>query len=70
MAGARFTVSDANVDVSSRESVRALVDAATCLGGVTAVIHAAGVSASQASVEQIINADLYGSALCSRSSLR
>jgi NAD(P)-dependent dehydrogenase (short-subunit alcohol dehydrogenase family) len=37
------------IDVSSRQSVRALVEAATAIGSITGVIHAAGVSPSQAS---------------------
>lgn len=63
LADAGFEVSTAVVDVSSRTSVRALVDAATALGEVTGVIHAAGVSASQATIEQILRVDLYGTAL-------
>ena len=43
--------------------MHALVEAATALGEVTGVIHAAGVSASQASIEQILRVDLYGTAL-------
>jgi len=62
-ADAGFEVSTAVVDVSSRESVRALVDAAAAQGDITGVIHAAGVSASQASIEQILRVDLYGTAL-------
>ncbi|GAA1960658.1 SDR family oxidoreductase [Microbacterium deminutum] len=63
LADAGFEVSTAVVDVSSRESVHALVTAATALGDVTGVIHAAGVSASQASIAQILDVDLYGTAL-------
>ena len=63
LADAGFDVSTAVVDVSSRESVHALVETATRLGEVTGVIHAAGVSASQASIQQILNVDLYGTAL-------
>jgi NAD(P)-dependent dehydrogenase (short-subunit alcohol dehydrogenase family) len=50
-------------DVSSREAVHALVEAATGLGDVTGVIHAAGVSPSQASPSTILKVDLYGTAL-------
>ncbi len=60
---AGFNVSTAMVDVSSRASVHALVDAATRLGEVSGVIHAAGVSPSQASPETILKVDLYGTAL-------
>ena len=50
---AGFTVSTTTVDVSSRASVQALVEASTALGEVSGVIHAAGVSPSQASPETI-----------------
>ncbi len=60
---AGFDISTATVDVSSRESVHALVKTATGLGDVTGVIHAAGVSPSQASIEAILAVDLYGTAL-------
>jgi NAD(P)-dependent dehydrogenase (short-subunit alcohol dehydrogenase family) len=63
MSDAGFEVSTATVDVSSRESVHALVQAATALGDVTGVIHAAGVSPSQASPGTILSVDLYGTAL-------
>jgi hypothetical protein len=63
MRNAGFDVSTATVDVSSRESVHALVDTATTFGDVTGVIHAAGVSPSQASPTTILAVDLYGTAL-------
>jgi hypothetical protein len=44
-----YDVSVATVDVSSREAVHALVEQATSLFDVTGLIHAAGVSPSQAS---------------------
>src|SRR4029079_8149934 len=56
-------VSTATVDVSSRGTVEALVRTATGLGDVTGLIHAAGVSPSQASPETILKVDLYGTAL-------
>jgi NAD(P)-dependent dehydrogenase (short-subunit alcohol dehydrogenase family) len=62
-ANAGFDVSTAIVDVSSRESVHALVEQAVDLGEVTSVIHAAGVSPSQAAPETILSVDLYGTAL-------
>ncbi len=58
-----FEVSTAIVDVSSRESVHTLVETATAFGSVTGVIHAAGVSPSQASPTTILKVDLYGTAL-------
>jgi NAD(P)-dependent dehydrogenase (short-subunit alcohol dehydrogenase family) len=51
------------VDVSSRQSVEALVAAATALGEVSNLIQAAGVSPSQAPIETILKVDLYGTAL-------
>lgn len=60
---AGFKTSTAIVDVSSRTSVQALVKQATTLGEVFGVIHAAGVSPSQASPEIILKVDLYGTAL-------
>ena len=63
MGNAGYEVSVATVDASSRESVRALVKTATGLGDVTGLIHAAGVSPSQASPATILKVDLYGTAL-------
>jgi NAD(P)-dependent dehydrogenase (short-subunit alcohol dehydrogenase family) len=63
LSDAGFDVSTAIVDVSSRESVRALVETATALGNVTGLIHAAGVSPTQASPATILRVDLYGTAL-------
>ena len=60
---AGFDVSTANVDVSSRSSVTALVELATGLGDVTGLIHGAGVSPSQASPSTILAVDLYGTAV-------
>jgi NAD(P)-dependent dehydrogenase (short-subunit alcohol dehydrogenase family) len=60
---AGFSVSTAKVDVSSRTSVHALVENATSFGDIFGVIHAAGVSPSQASPETILKVDLYGTAL-------
>jgi len=42
LSNAGFEVSTATVDVSSRESVHALVQTATASGDITGVIHAAG----------------------------
>ncbi|GAA3878411.1 SDR family oxidoreductase [Leifsonia kafniensis] len=51
------------VDVSSRDSVRALADAAAALGPVLQVVHTAGLSPAQAPVEAILRVDLLGVAL-------
>ena len=63
LSEAGFEVSTAIVDVSSRESVHALVETAAAIGPVTGLIHAAGVSPSQASPATILKVDLYGTAL-------
>jgi NAD(P)-dependent dehydrogenase (short-subunit alcohol dehydrogenase family) len=63
LSNAGYDVSTVTVDVSSRQSVHALVERATALGNVTGVIHAAGVSPSQASPATILSVDLYGTAL-------
>ncbi len=58
-----YEVSAATVDASSRKAVHALVETATKLGDVTGLIHAAGVSPSQAPPPVILKVDLYGTAL-------
>ena len=63
LGDAGFEVSTASVDVSSRESVHSLVQLATAIGNVTGIIHAAGVSPSQASPATILAVDLFGTAL-------
>jgi NAD(P)-dependent dehydrogenase (short-subunit alcohol dehydrogenase family) len=63
LSDAGFNVSTTKVDVSSRASVQALVEYAQSVGEVFGVIHAAGVSPSQASPETILKVDLYGTAL-------
>jgi NAD(P)-dependent dehydrogenase (short-subunit alcohol dehydrogenase family) len=63
LLNAGFEVTTAVVDVASRESVQSLAQTATAIGDITGVIHAAGVSPSQASVATILRVDLYGTAL-------
>ena len=63
MRNAGFDVSVTTVDVSSRDSIHALVETATARGDITRVIHAAGVSPSQAPIEAILAVDLYGTAV-------
>jgi len=63
MSDAGFEVSTTTADISSRGSIHALVEAATKLGEVTGLIHAAGVSPSQASPATILRVDLYGTAV-------
>ena len=63
LANAGYEVSVAAVDASSREAVHALVETAAGLGDVAGLIHAAGVSPTQASPATILKVDLYGTAL-------
>ncbi|MGL4603069.1 MAG: SDR family oxidoreductase [Iodobacter sp.] len=60
---AGFKATATSVDISSRESVQALINQATTQGRITGLIQAAGVSPSQAPVETILRVDLYGTAL-------
>ena len=70
LAGARkqleeasYQVSTLKVDVSSRESVRALAEKAASLGSVINVVNTAGVSPNMAPPERVLAVDLYGSAV-------
>ena len=63
LANAGFETSASRVDASSREAVHALAEQAAALGNVTGLIHAAGVSPTQASPATILKVDLYGTAL-------
>ena len=63
LADAGFEVSTATVDVASRKDVLTLAQQAAALGDVMGLIHAAGVSPTQASPATILSVDLYGTAL-------
>jgi NAD(P)-dependent dehydrogenase (short-subunit alcohol dehydrogenase family) len=63
MKEAGFDVVPLEVDISSRQSVVQLIEAAQKEGEISMFINAAGVSPSQASIEQILKVDLYGTAL-------
>jgi NAD(P)-dependent dehydrogenase (short-subunit alcohol dehydrogenase family) len=63
LGNAGYDVSVATIDMSSRQDVQSVVERATSLGDVTGLIHAAGVSPSQASPETVLRVDLYGTAL-------
>ncbi len=63
MSDAGFDVSTAIVDASSRESVHRLVEEAKMIGPITGLIHAAGVSPTQALPATIFKVDLYGTAV-------
>jgi len=63
LSEAGFEVSTTTVDIYSRQSVQSLVGTATKIGNVTGLIHAAGVSPSQASPATILKVDLFGTAV-------
>jgi NAD(P)-dependent dehydrogenase (short-subunit alcohol dehydrogenase family) len=63
LGNAGYEVTVATVDASARDAVHALVETATSLGDVSGLIHAAGVSPTQASPATILKVDLYGTAL-------
>ncbi len=58
-----YDVSAHAVDISSRKDVEAIVAKATSIGTVTGLVHAAGVSPSQAPPEAVLHVDLYGTAV-------
>jgi len=60
---ASYKVSVQKVDVSSRESVRALADKAASLGSVINVVNTAGLSPNMAPPDRVLAVDLYGSAV-------
>jgi NAD(P)-dependent dehydrogenase (short-subunit alcohol dehydrogenase family) len=63
LEGDGYDVSAQHVDVASPESVATLAQLAVAAGPVTQVVHTAGLSPVQASVEAILRVDLYGTAL-------
>lgn len=63
LSSAGYDVDVATVDVASRASVHVLAETAAARGAVVALIHAAGVSPSQATPETILRVDLFGTAL-------
>ncbi|MFC9839598.1 SDR family oxidoreductase [Rhodococcus sp. NPDC127530] len=63
LQGASYSVATQTVDVSSRESVRSLVDAAAAMGSVVQVVNTAGLSPNMAPPERVLAVDLYGSAV-------
>jgi len=63
LSEAGFEVSSSIVDVASSSSVYELISKAKSIGSIVGLIHAAGVSPSQASPDTILKVDLYGTAL-------
>ena len=63
MNQAGFDTVAREMDLSSRESVKALIAEAQKYGPITMLVNAAGVSPSQAPIEAILKMDLYGTAV-------
>ncbi len=63
MNNAGFDAMPVQMDLSSRDSITAMIDEARRYGGIRHLINAAGVSPSQAPVETILKVDLYGTAV-------
>lgn len=63
MNDAGYDVVPLEMDLSSRESIRRLIAEAKQFGDIAMLVHAAGVSPSQAPIEAILKIDLYGTAV-------
>ena len=63
MNDAGYDVEPMEMDLSSREDILALIQRAQEYDEIKYMVNAAGVSPSQASVEQILKVDLYGTAV-------
>lgn len=62
MNDAGFDVTAVETDISSRESILALIAEGQKVGPITMLVNGAGVSPSQAPIEAILKVDLYGTA--------
>lgn len=63
MNDAGFDVIPFEMDLSCRQSILDMIDEAKKYGPITMLVNGAGVSPSQASIETILNVDLYGTAI-------
>ncbi|MDO4289335.1 MAG: SDR family oxidoreductase [Eubacterium sp.] len=63
MNDAGFDTVPLEMDLSSGSSITGFIEAAQQYGEIAALINAAGVSPSQASIEAILKVDLYGTAV-------
>lgn len=63
LENAGFECSTIQCDLGSKEDILKLVEFATSKGDVTNLVNAAGVSPSQAPVEEILRVDLYGTSV-------
>lgn len=60
---AGFDAVPVKMDLSSKESILSLIAEARQYGEISMLVNAAGVSPSQASIENILKVDLYGTAV-------
>ena len=63
MNNAGFDVEPVEMDLSSKESIQALIAKAQEYGEIKMLVNGAGVSPSQAPIEAILKVDLYGTAV-------
>ena len=63
MNEAGYDVVPFEMDLSSRESILAIIDEAQKYGEIKYMVNGAGVSPSQAPIEAILKVDLYGTAV-------
>ena len=63
MTDAGFDVEPFEMDLSSRESIKAMIVKAQEFGEIKYLVNGAGVSPSQAPIEAILKVDLYGTAV-------
>lgn len=63
MNNAGFNVEPIEMDLSSRESIRAMIAKAQEYGEIKMLVNGVGVSPSQAPIEVILHVDLYGTAV-------
>ena len=63
MTGAGYDVEPVEMDLSSRESILAMIKKAQEFGEIKYLVNGAGVSPSQAPIEAILKVDLYGTAV-------
>lgn len=63
MNEAGFDTVPVEMDLSSRESIKAMIAEGQKYGDITMLVNSAGVSPSQAPIEAILKVDLYGTAV-------
>ena len=63
MNDAGFDTESMEMDLSSRNSIKNIIEKAQSYGEISMLVNAAGVSPSQAPIEAILKVDLYGTAV-------